>query len=173
VRWLPEPRIPSDGSRSGLRTRGATDSGCRLEAEQAARTSQPRHECGPCGRWRWPKHARRGRPAGSEPVWWPGLPRDETRTLTLTGSQPPKRTPVTCKDASRCVNGCLRRVKNSHAFITLSHRWCDGSLPKGDKSRSIALQDSAPTPKRSRASGRGASLLTGLTNPSGKPFAAR
>jgi len=23
---------------------------------------------GPCGRWRWPKRARRGRPAGSEPV---------------------------------------------------------------------------------------------------------
>ena len=41
------------------------------------------------------KRARRGRPAGSEPVQWPGLPRDETRTFTLTGPQPPKRTPVT------------------------------------------------------------------------------
>src|SRR6202022_435152 len=31
---------------------------------------------GPCERWRWPKRARRGRPAGSEPVLQPGLPRD-------------------------------------------------------------------------------------------------
>ena len=26
------------------------------------------HENGPCRRWRWPRRARRGRPAGSEPV---------------------------------------------------------------------------------------------------------
>ena len=66
------------------------------------------------GKATWPlrtlavaKHARRGRPAGSEPVQWPGLPRDETRTFTLTGSQPPKRTPVTPKDADRYLDGCF------------------------------------------------------------------
>src|SRR5689334_14223398 len=53
------------------------------------------------------KRARRGRPAGSEPVQWPGLPRDETRTFTLTGPQPPKRTPVTPKDADSYPDGCF------------------------------------------------------------------
>ena len=48
-----------------------------------------------------------GRPAGSEPVQWPGLPRDETRTFTLTGPQPPKRTPVTPEDADRYPDGCF------------------------------------------------------------------
>jgi hypothetical protein len=38
------------------------------------------NEDGPRGRWRWPKRARGGRPAGSEPAFRsPGLPRDEAR----------------------------------------------------------------------------------------------
>jgi len=38
---------------------------------------------------------------------WPGLPRDETRTFTLTGAQPPKRNPVNCNDACDQLDGCL------------------------------------------------------------------
>ncbi len=54
---------------------------------------------GPCGRWQWPKRARRGRPAGSEPVQCPSLPRDETRTFEADWAATPKRNPVTGKDA--------------------------------------------------------------------------
>ena len=38
---------------------------------------------------------------------WPGLPRDEARTFTLTGAQPPKRNPVICNDARDCLGGCF------------------------------------------------------------------
>jgi hypothetical protein len=79
------------------------------------------------GKATWPprgpgvgKNNPKGRPAGSEPVQWPGLPRDETRTFTLTGPQPPKRTPVTAKDAGRCIDGCLRRACFCHELITQS-----------------------------------------------------
>ena len=39
----------------------AIDSGSRREAGDTARTKQPRYECDPCGRWRWPNA-----PAGAD-----------------------------------------------------------------------------------------------------------
>ena len=65
------------------------------------------HENGPRERWRWPKRARRGRPAGSEPVTGRVSPEMRPGPFTLTGPQPPERTPVTLKDASRHLWGCL------------------------------------------------------------------
>ena len=44
------------------------------------RRLRSRKRDGPRGRWRWPKRAHGGRPAGSEPAFRsPGLPRDEAR----------------------------------------------------------------------------------------------
>jgi len=79
---------------------------------------QTRMKMAPASRWRWPKHARRGRPAGSEPVYWPGLPRDEARTLNVDWAATPERTPVTRKDARGQRYGCLLGVTFSYGFIT-------------------------------------------------------
>lgn len=63
---------------------------------------------GPRGRWRWPKHAHGGRPAGSEPVFEVRASPEMRPGSHTTGPQPPKRASVICKDAGEHSNGCLR-----------------------------------------------------------------
>ena len=55
--------------------------------------------------------ARGGRPAGSGPVLWPGLPRDEARFLITTGPQPPKRHPSHCLRRRNATRRLLPVVK--------------------------------------------------------------
>src|SRR5579859_3119782 len=41
--------------------------------------------------------------------------------LTLTGPQPPERTPVTAKDARERRHGCLLSATSGHIFVTQRH----------------------------------------------------
>ncbi len=85
-----------------------------------------RQQSGPCGRWRWPNAPagadRQGRSRSIGRV----SPEMRPGPFTLTGPQPPERTPVTRKDASRRPDGCLRRANTSHILITHSD---DGDDP--------------------------------------------
>ena len=69
----------------------ATDE--RAAAEQSRLGGESGKDSGPCGRWRWPKRTHRGRPAGSEPVRWPDLPRDEIRTFHVDWAATPQAKP--------------------------------------------------------------------------------
>ena len=62
---------------------------------------------GPRRRWRWPKRARGGRPAGSEPVLEVRASPEMRPGSHVTGPQPPKRASVIYKDAGECPDGCL------------------------------------------------------------------
>ena len=45
--------------------------------------------------------------------------------LTLTGPQPPERTPVTAKDAHERREGCLLSATNDHILVTQRHLAAD------------------------------------------------
>jgi hypothetical protein len=69
------------GVTGGIIPPGEEETEARLgQGSRHLRRLRSRNGEGPRGRWRWPKRARGGRPAGSEPAFRsPGLPRDEAR----------------------------------------------------------------------------------------------
>ena len=74
--------LPHDlGVTGGINPPGEEETEARLgQGSRHLRRLRSINEDGPRGRWRWPKRARGGRPAGSEPAFRsPGLPRDEAR----------------------------------------------------------------------------------------------
>ena len=116
-----QPGFPGWGARGpwGCGPRGAVPGGAVLAPGGARMKMAPASAGG--GRNAPAGADRQGRSRSSGRV----SPEMRPGPLTLTGPQPPERTPVTAKDAHERREGCLLSATNDHILVTQRHLAAD------------------------------------------------